>query len=151
MENQLEYSDSIQTNMTIEEFITHIQIISKDKRNLWTGFGITDIKYNDRKQSIKVIFVYYEQQNILCEFSIDDVFFMAKMDDNMLPNSLSPDIPKQPFINVYEDSNLLKFVIKDFLIHEIYKNETSFRHYQFTAQNMNLHIVSRGKPYIQIP
>lgn len=147
----MEYSDLTQTNMTIKEFITHIQIISKDKKSLWTGFGITDIKYNDRKQSIKVTFVYYEQQNICYEFSIDDVFFMAKMEENMLPNSLSPDIPKQPFINVYEDSNLLKFVIKDFLIHEVYKNEPPFRHYQFTAQNMNLHIVSRGEPYIKTP
>lgn len=137
--------------MTIEEFIIHIQTISKDKRNLCTGFGITDIKYKDSKQNIKVIFGYYEQHNILYEFSIDDVFFMAKIEENMLPNSLTPDIPKQPFINVYEDSNLLKFVIKDFLIHEIYKNDPPFRHYQFTAQNMNLHIVSRGRAYIRIP
>lgn len=150
MENQLEYSDLIQTNMTIEEFITHIQRIAKDKRDLWIGFGITNINYIDRKQSIKVIFGYYKQQDVLYEFSIDDVFFMAKMEENMLPNSLSPEIPKQPFINVYEDSILLKFVSKDFLIHEIYKNDPPFRHYQFTAQNMILHIISRGKPYITI-
>lgn len=136
--------------MTIAEFIIHIQKISKDKKNLWSGFGITDIKYNDFNQRLNVFFGYYEQQNILYEFSIDDVFFMAKMEDNMLPNSFTPEKLKHPFINIYENSSLMKFIIKDFLIHEIYKNNPPFVHYQFTAQNMNLHIVSRGNPHITI-
>lgn len=68
----------------------------------------------------------------------------------MLSNSFTPENLKHPFINMYEDSSLMKFIIQDFLIDEIYKNSPPFVHYQFTAQNMNLHIVSRDIPHIAI-
>lgn len=136
--------------MTIKELLTHTYKVAKRKDDLWIGFGITDIEYKDRYERLRIVFGYYEQQDVLYEFLIDEVFFYMKMEENVIEEVIGPEIPLQPFINVYNKSKVLDFVKNQFMINYIYDKPEQFIHYQFTAQNMILNVVSRGEPVINI-
>lgn len=135
--------------MTIQEFLTRIYKIAKRKDDLWIGIGITDIEYKDRKQSLRVVFGYYEQQDVWYELLIDDVFFFLKMEGLTIEDSIiETKLPENPFINIYSQSKVLAFVKHEFMVDMVYGEDSGFKHIQLTAQNMILNIVSRSEPVI---
>lgn len=139
--------------MTIQGFLNYISRVATKKHNLWGGFGVTHIEYGDRDQELRVVFGYYEQQDVWYELLMKDVFYFSKYDEE-LPNKegeLWPEEQKFPFINTHSDSKLLSFLKKETGIQIFYEKDASkIKHYEIIAQNIILNTVALSEPEINI-